>query len=98
MKDKDASELDELLGAFAHADRLAREAALRRQDARVAVVQWVERYSVPAGTSDAALDIPAFLRENPPHGTPPHSAGIAPLIGCNCKYCTAANSRATLGA
>lgn len=96
MKDKDASELDELLGAFAHADRLAREAALHRQEARIAIVQWVERFSVPAGTPDGALDIPAFLRENPPHGSPPHGAGIAPLRGCNCEHCNDARSRARL--
>lgn len=99
MKDKDASEFDELLNAFAHADRLARIAASDRQAARIACVRWVERYSVPAGTLDGALDIPAFLRSDETRGQPqyPHAASLAPIVGCGCDYCTAARSRATLG-
>jgi hypothetical protein len=98
MATEDAKQLDTLLVELCEADHELRKAIMMRKRAHAAVLSFVAQ-RVPAGTSDGALDIPAFLRSEESRGKPeyPHSAGLAPLIGCNCEYCTAARSRATLG-
>lgn len=98
MTADDMKKLDALLLEYTHADFEARRWQMARGQARNDIAAFVESRSVPAGTPDA-LDIPAFLRSDASKGSPvyPHSAGLAPLVGCNCEHCAAARSRATLG-